>query len=62
MCVLQTRDDGSIWLTRLTQNPILVNEHLVQTTRELENGDILQLSPSLRLKYEVVEQQEDKTE
>ena len=57
-----TRDDGSIWLTRLTQNPILVNEHLVQTTRELENGDILQLSPSLRLKYEVVEQQEDKTE
>lgn len=56
-----TRDDETVWLTRLTQNPVLVNERLIQTTRELSDGDILQLSPSLRLKYEYVEQEDQES-
>jgi hypothetical protein len=48
------RDDGGIWITRLTQNPVLLNQIVVETMLPIKNGDILQLSPSLRLKLEIV--------
>lgn len=48
------RDDGSIWVTRLTQNPVLINEIAIETILQIREGDVLQLSPSLRLKLEIV--------
>jgi hypothetical protein len=47
------RDDGTIWVTRLTQNPVLINESILETLAEIKDGDVLQLSPSLRMKLEV---------
>jgi hypothetical protein len=48
------RDDDSIWITRLTQNPVLLNQIAVETILQIKDGDVLQLSPSLRLKLEIV--------
>lgn len=46
--------DKTLWITRLTQNPVLVNEESVEKTIQLNSGDVLQLSTKLRLRYEEV--------
>lgn len=46
-----TRDDGTIWIIRMTRNPILVNGLPMETTRQLFNGDMIQLSPDLQVMF-----------
>lgn len=53
-----TRDDGSIWIIRLTRNPILINGLPMETTRQLYDHDMIQLSPNLQVRYSSVNQQE----
>ena len=52
------RDDGTIWITRMTRNPILVNGLPMETTRELNTGDLIQLSPNLQVIFNSINPQE----
>lgn len=47
----ETRDNGSIWIVRLTNNPILVNDVPMENTRQLNEGDLIQLSPNLQVMF-----------
>ncbi|MEO1287157.1 MAG: FHA domain-containing protein, partial [Chloroflexota bacterium] len=44
-----TRKEDDIWLVRLTNNPILVNGIPIENTRQLDEGDVVQLSPKLQV-------------
>ncbi len=47
----ETRDNGIVWIIRLTNNPILLNGVPMENTRQLNEGDVLQLSPQLQVQF-----------
>jgi hypothetical protein len=50
--------DKSIWVTRLTNNPVLVNEVKFEKSTQLKTGDVLQLSTKLRLRFQEAKKDE----
>jgi hypothetical protein len=46
--------DNTVWMTRLTQNPVILNGKPLDKSAQLRSGDTLQLSANLRLRYEEV--------